>query len=61
MASKLMVNKSKFKFWFNSNTPKFKRKEFAKQLGIKVVEKFGKYLGTYIIELIKESILGENY
>ena len=48
MLSSLMVNRSKLEIQFSPNTPRLKRKEFASQLGVKVVTKFRKYLGTYI-------------
>ena len=44
----LRVNKEKLEIWFNPNTPRAQKNNFAMQLGFKVVEQFGKYLGTYI-------------
>ena len=47
----LLVNKAKSEVWFSPNTPKTVRKELAEHLGIKLVQRLGRYLGTFIDDL----------
>ena len=53
------MNHTKSKVWFSPNTLKVKRKGFVDKFGIQLVNKFGKYLGTYIDELNRRNDIGK--
>ena len=44
----LQVKKTEIEIWFSPNTPKSQRNVLVGYFGFKVVNSFGKYLGTYI-------------
>ena len=57
--SGLTINREKSEIWFGPNTPKQPRKEYVDQLGLRMVRKFGKYLGTYVDEPTRRMDIGK--
>ena len=46
--SELKINRNKSFLWFSWNTPIDIQKSMVDLIGVKVVDKIGKYLGSYV-------------
>ena len=46
--SRLKINRNKSSIWFSWNTPMHIQKSMADLIEVKVVDKIGKYLGSYM-------------